>query len=282
VVGHDGDLDDLATALGIQWELQNPYISTSSPASSSSSSSSRSSPGNLLPTPPLSGLHLVRSFPKEGTVEGNARNSTLDISFLYPLYSNGTTSWSNETAASRGILQSTAVQWNGGFRGGTGTVWDNVEVRLGSTTRLQLEDEANLQNDGAVVVASLQNHIETTLQQYPGATGCWEDAATLLDSLPPLSSPSILGGNAASLWNTSYYSIGSAVVGLFVGVTLGYLWARKRLKGSNRTLLVDMVPVSQVEGCNNVQVCREEREEGNYDSTSASLDDFQEEGACYS
>jgi hypothetical protein len=281
VVGHDGDLDDLATALGIQWELQNPYVSTSSASSSSSSSSSsRSSPGNLLPTPPLSGLHLVRSFPKEGTVEGNARNSTLDISFLYPLYSNGTTSWSNETAASRGILQSTAVQWNGGFHGGTGTVWDNVQVRLGSTTRLQLEDEANLQNDGAVVVASLENHIETTLQQYPGATGCWEDAATLLDSLPPLSSPSSLGGNTASLWNTSY-SIGSisAVVGLFVGVTLGYLWARKRLRGSNRTLLVGMVPVSQVEDYN-VQVCREKR--GDYDSTSASLDDFQEEGACYS
>jgi hypothetical protein len=52
--GYDGDLDEIATALRILWELQSPYVS----------SSSLTRQGDYFPTPPLSVLHVVRSFTK--------------------------------------------------------------------------------------------------------------------------------------------------------------------------------------------------------------------------
>ena len=57
--GHDGNLDGLASLLGIEWEAP-PYVGGAS----------------LLPTPPGSGLLF----------EADASTGLLDVSFVYPLY----------------------------------------------------------------------------------------------------------------------------------------------------------------------------------------------------
>ncbi|KAG7339558.1 hypothetical protein IV203_025151 [Nitzschia inconspicua] len=142
----------MSTALGVRWDLPSPFIS-SSPNNAS---------GDYQPTPPLSALHLVRSF-------SNDQEESIDISFLYPQYSNGT-SWSNDdaTGASRGILQSTNVIWRDGFQ--TDEVSMSTEATpFGTIARLLFSKEgssARSKNDRGLL-RNLEIHVETTLQHYP-------------------------------------------------------------------------------------------------------------------
>lgn len=85
IVGHDGDLDAIATALDVQWELQEPYLSGSQ--------------GAYLPTPPMSGFHAAR----------NVKNDEIRLSFLYPIFSTTRVKWVTNTS---GILERTPVLFN--------------------------------------------------------------------------------------------------------------------------------------------------------------------------
>jgi len=88
LVGHDGDLDALATVLDARWILRAPY---------------KSGPdGAYRPTPPLSALHAAY----------NTRTGAITLALLYPVYSssnkvdNDDEPWvTNET----GVLESAAI-----------------------------------------------------------------------------------------------------------------------------------------------------------------------------
>lgn len=63
ILGHDEDLNTMATALGARWTLQEPYLSGPD--------------GAFVPTPPVSGIHAIR----------DVASDRVDLSFVYPVYS---------------------------------------------------------------------------------------------------------------------------------------------------------------------------------------------------
>jgi hypothetical protein len=232
VVGHDGNLDDMATALGIQWELQHPYIS----------SSSSTSKGDYLPTPPLSALHVVRSFTMGYKTDDNERSVPvdhhIDVSILFPIYSNGT-SWSNSTNAFNGILTSREVLWDINHESNNGVHqtairMDTKLVPRGTLSRLHYDGVMDQEHD---LVNYLQHHIESTIQQYPGASSCWEATGTLLQDLHD-SSPS--SKVSASWWDVTaglvVVVVPIMVLCLMVGVLLGCIWTRWCLQRHGRRL----------------------------------------------
>ena len=99
IIGHDSDLDAVATALGISWDLPLPYR-----------------PG-YTPTPPGSGIHFA--------YDGNE----IEISFVVPTYFSGQKLHLN----SSGILSEVPVQFDKGdilaeIRDGTVTVLPSYEA----------------------------------------------------------------------------------------------------------------------------------------------------------
>lgn len=128
LVGHDSDLDALATILDAHWMLKSPY---------------RSGPnGYYQPTPPLSGIH-ARLDQISGIIE---------INFLYPVYSiyaDGRTTWDTNVS---GILETAALR---------GTPFPLIR------------------NDTAIRIPNinaLQQHMERTIETYPGADLCYRAA----------------------------------------------------------------------------------------------------------
>jgi hypothetical protein len=229
VVGHDGDLDNMSTALGIQWEFQPPYIS-----SSSSSSSSR--PGDYLPTPPLSALHVVRSFTKSKDDNDNIDDEmsvpdldlAIDISMLYPIYSNGI-SWSNNTNAMNGILTSSEVLWDSNnSQESTFLAMKTKQIPQGSLSRLEYNDDGVTQHEEYGLVNYLQQHIESTIQlEYPSAFGCWETTGTVLHDLHALSTSSIpVGSRSREDIPTKLLVISMSILCLILGFLWGCLWTR--------------------------------------------------------
>ena len=88
VLGHDGDLNCIATALGASWILKEPYISGPG--------------GAFLPTPPMSGIHAVR----------DVQSDQIDLSFVYPVYSTTASDGKNKyfRRNTTGILEYTPLR----------------------------------------------------------------------------------------------------------------------------------------------------------------------------
>eukprot|EP00977_Amphora_coffeiformis_P001745 scaffold337_cov172-Amphora_coffeaeformis.AAC.19 len=62
LAGHDGDLDAMATAMGVSWQPDDDVY--------------HSHMGQYLPTPPMSGIHAVR----------NVETGNIKIEFIFPVY----------------------------------------------------------------------------------------------------------------------------------------------------------------------------------------------------
>lgn len=141
VVGHDGNLDDLATALGSTgWIAPAPYESHAS----------------YYPTPPVSGLYIRRDA---------GRDAAVHLSFVTPVYSSATDpantseSWVwNDT----GILEQVPLLFS-----------PDTSRGVGDTTTSHDSVMENLEQ--------LKGQIHTALDGYMGALDCFVATETHLD-----------------------------------------------------------------------------------------------------
>ena len=137
-VGHDGDLDTMATALGVRWILQEPYISGKD--------------GAFLPTPPMSGIHAVRRFDEE--------TDRIDLSFVYPMYAQADSA--KFVLNTTGILEHTPLIFQDEFKGASMDDRSTHITAHGSKSSLKL----------------LEEHILNVLSSYNrGAAQCYHSSA---------------------------------------------------------------------------------------------------------
>jgi len=133
--GHDDDLDSLSTALGVTWDL--PEYRTHP---------------EFLPTPPGSGLHIVR----------DTETGEIHVSYVYPVYhKKGHTHWKTNES---GTMKRVPV------------IWKNTH---------SFEERSR-----ASVVPSFrefESHFRSTLDKYPGAMDCYyATAKKLAESSEPV------------------------------------------------------------------------------------------------
>jgi len=153
LAGHDGNLESLATALGASWSLPAPYR-TGLDASEEP----------YRGTPPLSGLHVERSF----------LSKTIKYHFLTPVYSsiissknystsNGHVEWVFNAS---GILEQVPLEW----RFGPFTLEDSADI---GTSTGQNRDP----------MTELERQIKDVLGLYTGAMACFEASRGYLEVL---------------------------------------------------------------------------------------------------
>ena len=160
IIGHDGDLDSVATALGVRWRLESPYHTTS-PANAR---------GEYVPTPPGSALHFEYQ-PATGSVE---------MQFLYPIYlyayNRGLTTNStdipriprNMQLNTTGILEETPLI----LKPRTVSIEDTVQLALSADTKRMILRETGLDVFEAQLAA--------TLKTFPEALDCYESYVDLI------------------------------------------------------------------------------------------------------
>ena len=173
LAGHDTDLNTLATALGVTWDL--PEYQTHP---------------DLLPTPPGSGIHLVR----------DTITNKVDVSFVYPVYHSEDDDDDNandlewETNLS-GVMKEVPVLWK----------QDGVSTTQSGTISSMKDLEAHLSrhlskyHQGATdCFQALAREFEESLPQ------CTKEFANTQGAFPPTSSPSL------KYW--TWTSIGMAIL----------------------------------------------------------------------
>eukprot|EP00797_Seminavis_robusta_P006198 Sro1411_g270410.1 n/a (331) ;mRNA; r:21166-22158 len=176
VVGHDGDLDAIATALGVRWKAPPPYQPQSA---------------EYLVTPPVSGIHAKH------TIRTGIPNR-MDMSFLCPVYS-----------MLEDDEQDDAWVWNSsGILEQSPLIWRNSKTAARWKTS---SDGVSTYLEGENVIDSLQQQVLQTLAPYTGATTCWEATESFLlqqeQTLPPL-------GSTTSMLATSLAIVGWSLLGL--------------------------------------------------------------------
>jgi hypothetical protein len=140
LVGHDTDLDAVATAMNVAWQVDDPY----------SSGTTKNLSLLWYMTPPGSAIYLRHDDDKVvrsgGVDNGNSHynDTVVTMSYLYPIYNVDTND---------GSIQS----------------WDVVPLQLLNTSL------SFTTNDNSTLLrwTDLQTHINVTLQQYSGATDCY-------------------------------------------------------------------------------------------------------------
>jgi hypothetical protein len=143
VVGHDNDLDALATALGVSWEAPPLY---------------KSYPHKYLVTPPVSGIHAKHTV-------AAGRNSRIDLSYLCPVFSSLTNNdqWILNDS---GILEQSPLQWS-----------DSLVAAQWKTS----SDSRSTYLDGRMALEQFPVQVRHSLDPYSGAGDCWEAMGTYLE-----------------------------------------------------------------------------------------------------
>lgn len=169
-VGHDGDLNSLATALGVAWELDWPYEAH----------------WDWYATPPGSALHVLRrpttaadEQPQQQQDEDTTSDDVAELSYLYPIYSLDETASATVHKTSLGISSPNNLDSSGAPL----IVPSSIVVTAQNSTLVPWED--------------WQRHVDLMLQGYAGAKECYQAAgldpslqwnSPALTWLPPLSS----------------------------------------------------------------------------------------------
>jgi hypothetical protein len=166
LVGHDGDLNALATAWGLAWTLDAPYATVP----------------EWYATPPGSALHATRTqltvtqtatttannaskttVPSSHKATTTAVQDTIEVSYLYPVYSLDESANIDLRQASVSFPASAMVS--------------GINVTLPTTKHLVV------QHATFVDYKDWQARVKSMLKLYPGATECYEAAAVEFQSL---------------------------------------------------------------------------------------------------
>ena len=140
IVGHDGNQNTLASALGVRWQLPAPYQSRLQDSA----------------TPPGSALHFSHDMD----------SGSLEMSFLYPVFG---TDWALDQNRAMGSVPLLLVDSSQSSDTLSNAV--KVDKDAGAT-------EIGASDDGRSGVQLLREHLFSVLREYPGAMECY-DAAVL-------------------------------------------------------------------------------------------------------
>jgi hypothetical protein len=138
IVGHDGNQNTLASALGVRWQLPAPYQSRLQDSA----------------TPPGSALHLSH----------DTDLGSLDMSFLYPVFG---TDWTLDQTSAMGSVPLSLVDSS------SDTLSNAVKVDKGAGAT-----EIGASDDGRSGVQLLREHLFSILREYPGAMECYDAAVS--------------------------------------------------------------------------------------------------------
>jgi hypothetical protein len=139
IVGHDGNQNTLASALGVRWQLPAPYQSRLQDSA----------------TPPGSALHFSH----------DVDSGSLEMSFLYPVFG---TDWALNQTSAMGSVPLLLVDSS------SDKVLSNavkVDNNAGAT-------EIGASDDGRSGVQRLREHLFSILREYPGAMECYDAAVS--------------------------------------------------------------------------------------------------------
>ena len=136
IIGHDGDIDAVATALGIDWNLPSPYH-----------------PG-FTATPPGSAIHFAYDVDQE----------QLALSVMAPIFFSNGASVGEEGVASMNSLNSSGILEEVPVK-----FLNHVRVKRGGGT--PIVDAAVFSS-----LDDLRNHTLNTLRHYSGSAECFEAA----------------------------------------------------------------------------------------------------------
>jgi hypothetical protein len=136
IVGHDGNQNTLASALGVRWQLPAPYQSRLQDSA----------------TPPGSALHFSH----------DTDLGSLDMSFLYPVFG---TDWTLDQTSAMGSVPLSLVDSSSDTLSNA----VNVDKSAGAT-------EIGASDDGRSGVQLLREHLFSVLREYPGAMECYDAA----------------------------------------------------------------------------------------------------------
>jgi hypothetical protein len=164
VTGHDGNLEDLVTALGASYIAPPPYrhpvggTINRNQNDTTSSGSNRAEPYYYLATPPMSGIYARQDVHDD-------RPTITALNFVTPIYSQQPmeqvwTAALNDT----GILEQVPLLERGSDNHLFDTVLDNY-------------------NDDDDHLDQLRQHIEQVLQQYTGSLDCFQTTKHFIDTL---------------------------------------------------------------------------------------------------
>jgi len=191
LVGHDTDLDAMATVLGIAWDLQAPYLPSPDGAS-------------LLPTPPYSGIHVKR----------NVQTGHISLSYLYPVFSNAKTGewWSQKRNLhmdsaplqfeEKPVVSNLVLQDHPAMRSTSSRI-DNT------TTRLEFPDALD----------RLEERLQSMLGGYTGAQTCYQKAEDYRNVLLQ-NSRGYAGVRSQQVQQSQADVAGAMIVGFTMGVSL--------------------------------------------------------------
>jgi hypothetical protein len=130
-MGHDGTIDNVGTALGVKWQLRLPYDQSSYSA-----------------TPPGSGLHLFVDDAK-----------TVELSYLYPVFFNGTgASWNLRSSIN---MESAPLLFDP-------PIGDGFDVSVGQKSTILMGGR-----DRRTGLDVLQDRILFVLSNNPGSLECY-------------------------------------------------------------------------------------------------------------
>jgi hypothetical protein len=146
IVGHDGNQNTLASALGIRWQLPAPYQSRLQDSA----------------TPPGSALHFSH----------DTDSGSLEMSFLYPVFG---TDWTLNQTGAVGSVPLSFVDSS------SDTFFNAVKINndVGAT-------EIPASDDGRSGVQLLREHLFSVLGEYPGAMECYDAAVSRTVSSSPM------------------------------------------------------------------------------------------------
>lgn len=173
-IAHETELDALATAFGITWD---PPEYQSHP--------------EFVPTPPSSGLHVVR----------DTDTGEIAVSFLYPVFhTEGLDNW--ETDAS-GPLKSTPVLW-----------------------QPSATSSSFFSNETAGVVPSLESleaHFVSRLSEYEGAKACYDSKRFSTENAVSPPSRTTVG-----TFGTTYQDVSAVVLPVVMSMLLVFVFSSRR------------------------------------------------------
>jgi hypothetical protein len=156
-VGHDGDLDSVATAFGVTWGLGHPYMAVP----------------EWYPTPPGSALRLTR-YKLSGATD--VAQDHVHLSFLYPVFA------LNENASVQ--LRQTSL-----------TLTPLSFVSTTANTPPPTMRAKSVRDATVVAWSDWQARVAFVLQQYPGATECYNAAG---EAMVPKLEKNIKSASAAA------------------------------------------------------------------------------------
>jgi hypothetical protein len=140
-VGHDGDIDSLATALGLRWKLQPPYRS------------GEDGLGDYVDTPPGSTMHF----------EYDLETGEVGLSYLYPVYiTEAVTSAAGMALNASGILERTPMVFV-----------PRHDTTMDGDVTIRESDDGKATVISAAGLDILGQRLLSTIEKFPQASECY-------------------------------------------------------------------------------------------------------------